>query len=452
MIPLEISQIRNLKDVLKVNFNKKVYIKSICIDSRKIKKGDLFVCIRGNTFDGHKFIKEALSKGAIGCVVDKRFFDKNFSILDFNFIVVRDTVNFLNEVASFIRSRLKATVIGITGSCGKTTTKDMLSSVLGRNYNVVCSPYSFNNFIGLPLTICEANLSTRYLIAECATNHPGEIGRLASVLRPHLSIITNIGESHLKFFKNKENVFKEKKAIISYTKRALLINGDDPFLRKIRIYKVPKITFGFSSSNDIFVEYLKRKGFSLIFKVNVEREKFKIRTPFYHHIYNCLAAISVGKYLNINNDLIKQGLEEFKFNNMRTQLIRKRGIIFINDAYNSNPLSLEQALKSLYALKARRKIIVLSDMLEQGANSIPSHKRIGRIVHLLGFDYLLCWGKYSYYIFNEFVKLNRYKKAFYFKDKFKLIKKLRRMLRKGDVVFLKGSRATYMEEILAHFN
>ncbi len=382
----------------------------ISIDSRTVKPGELFIPIKGPNFDGHDFIEEARKKGAL--------------VLN-----VKDGNKALQKLAKEQRTKFKIPIIGVTGSVGKTTTKDMLASILAQEKLTLKNEENYNNEIGVPLTLLKLNKKHKYAVIEMAMQGLGEIELLANIVRPNIAIITNIGEAHLEFLKNKKNVAKAKAEIFKYqTKKDFaIINADDEFfgnLSKAAKQKSKVVTFGIIKKADITPKDLKG---------------IKLPLPGQHNIYNALAAIAAAKLLGIKKKSIKKGLETFKASSKRMDIFdHPNGIRIINDTYNANPQSMEAALKVL-SIHQARKVAVLGDMFELGKKSIPAHKRIGKLARKLGVDEFITVGKLS-----KNMKANHH-----FKNNQAAIIGLKKLILKGDAILIKGSRGMKMEEIVA---
>ncbi len=446
MLKIKIFQIPQ-KFYKKSFIKKDFYIKGVSTDTRTMKKGEVFIALKGEKFDGHNFIKEALSKGAEAIVCEQDFYKRHQQICrSHNFLVCESTQKFLIDFANFLRKKQQEMkVMGITGSCGKTTTKEIIGNILSKKFNTIFSKDSYNNFIGVSLTIFRIESSTQFLVLEMGTNKKGEILKLSKIVEPHFSLITNIGPSHLESFRNIRNVYLEKIKILKFTKEKVFLNTDDRYLRKTS-YK-NKITFALKEKADFTASIKEKQDFWIRFYVPQLREEFKINSPFLHNVYNSLAGITVLINLGLEVSFIRKKLKDFVFPKMRTQIIKKRGLIIINDAYNSNPLSLDSALRDLGSFKdCKRKILILADMLELGRKTKFYHSLIGKRLLKYDFDYLFCFGLNARFVF-EVVKDNK-KNCEYFETKGQLLKRLKKITKKGDLLFLKGSRKMKLEEIL----
>lgn len=356
-------------------------IPGICIDSRTIKPGELFLAIKGSNFDGHSFINEAIKKGA-SCVVQESGSYKTTNSQGVSFIGVKDTIKALGAIARLRRNKIDIPIIAVTGSNGKTTAKEMIAWILSRRFRVLKNEGTKNNHIGLPLTLLDLDDSFDLAVLEIGTNHFGEVDYLSKICLPNIGIITNIGPSHLEYFGNLGGVFLEKYALIKNLKSPSIgiLNADDNLLIKQIVRKDKKsfiLSFGIKKAADV------RAGAVKIYDEKIEflvkNFKFTINTPGSFNVYNSLAAIAVARIFGIDYADIAAGLSTFKFLKGRLNMISSNRIQFIDDTYNSNPFSLKCALDALADFKAKgRKIFVMGDMLELGKRSKLFHLQAGR--------------------------------------------------------------------------
>jgi UDP-N-acetylmuramoyl-tripeptide--D-alanyl-D-alanine ligase len=381
--------------------------KQVSIDSRTIKPGELFIPLKGPNFDGRKFISEAIKKGA--------------SVLD-----VKDGLEALQTLATHHRNKFNIPVIGVTGSVGKTTTKDMIASILSCEMTVLKNEENYNNEIGVPLTLLKLTKKHKAAVIEMGMQKLGEIAELAGIARPNIAVITNIGEAHLEHLKTKKNVAKAKAEIFKYLgkKDWAVINQDDEFFEHLKNlatrYSLLVTTFGILEKADITPK---------------ELEGIELPIPGEHNIYNALAAIAVVKILKIKKESIKKGLEIFHPSSKRMEVINlKDKTKIINDTYNANPQSMRAALGTIAGMPGR-KIAVLGDMLELGAASRRAHQKIFRLAKELKIDYVFTFGT----LWPGSAKPE--------KDKKKLIKYLKKFIRPHDIILVKGSRGMKMEEV-----
>jgi len=426
-------------------------IKGFSIDSRTLSKGDLFIAVKGNRFDGHNFISEAVKKGAAGAVISV---DSLRSIARSPLVIqVKDTVKALGDIAHYKRMRSESTVIAITGSNGKTTTKDMAASILKTNFKVLKTRGTENNNIGLPLALLKQE-DERFCVLEMGTNHFGEIDHLSRVAAPEVAVITNIGPCHLEGLGDIEGVFKAKTELLKYMDKdkTLIINGDDPYLAKISKASSRIVRFGLDEHNDIRATSVKfKKGLSS-FSVNGKYE-VQLNVLGRHNIYNALAAISVAELFGISKKAIQASLRGFKVPYSRLVFREVNGIKLIDDAYNSNPTSLRSAAEVLANYKVSgRKILVCGDMLELGKMSQYFHEAIADMVKVFGIDILITVGKHSYKTYLAAKNIGMKKDTlWHFEKSNKAGELLKEITGKGDMVLVKGSRGMMMEDVIKCF-
>ncbi|MDD4179854.1 MAG: UDP-N-acetylmuramoyl-tripeptide--D-alanyl-D-alanine ligase [Candidatus Margulisbacteria bacterium] len=406
-----------IKEIMKVIAGARVMgqgsrrIRQISIDSRTVKPGELFIPIKGPKFDGRKFIPAALKKGAL--------------ILD-----VKDGLKALQALAAYHRSKFKIPVIGVTGSVGKTTTKDMIASVLSQALPTLKNEENYNNEVGVPLTLLKLTKKHKAVVIEMAMQGLGEIELLAKIVRPTIAVVTNIGESHLEFLKTTKNIAKAKSEIFQYLRKGdyAVINQDDEYFEhlnsKVKSQKSKIMTFGIIEKADITPKELKG---------------IELPIPGEHNIYNALAAVAVAKILKLKKEQIKRGLEKFKPSSKRMEVInRKDRVKIINDTYNASPQSMRAALRLMEAIGCDncRKIAVLGDMLELGKTAKAAHQKIVRLAKELKVDKVFAFGQ----LWPKNITAEKSKKV--------LIKKLKKFIRPRDIILVKGSRGMRMEEVV----
>jgi len=432
-------------------FSTEEFITGVSTDSKKISPGDLFFAIEGPKFDGHDFVCEALEAGAAGAVISREIPDKacgrNKVIFE-----VKDTVTALGDLARHYRRGLATTVIAITGSNGKTTTKEMVYHLLKDEKVAVKAEKSFNNYIGVPLTIFRIEPSHDYAVIEMGVNRPGEIGRLADIASADIGIITNISETHLEGLVNVLGVALEKAQLLDCLgeKGTGILNKDDPWCQKVAARCAGKIIwFGLAGEADVFATRIRQKKNSLTFMLN---DNFEIEVPVIgrYNVYNALAAIAVAKREGLQQEEIAKRLKTFTPPEMRMQRLSFKGAQIINDAYNANPKNMECALWELSQMKAAgRKIFVCGDMLELGQFSRDLHRQLGQRIAGAGVEVLFTVGTESK---EAALSANKsgisFSNIFSFENSKEAAEKLRSFLREGDLVLLKGSRMMRLEEIV----
>ncbi len=426
-------------------------IKGIAIDSRLIKPGEAFIAIKGDKFDGHKFIDEAIKKGARVVISQTRGREIPEAV---GFIKVKDTTQALGDIAKFYREKFSLPVICVTGSNGKTTTKDMIAWILAKKFKVLKNIGTQNNHIGLPMTLLKLDSSYKAVVLEAGTNHPGEIEYLTRIAQPTIGIITTIGPSHLEHLKSVANIFKEKVSLLKYLKRPYfaILNADDSLLKKVVLRKSKKsfiFSFGIKQKADVAASNVKIINGGINFIVN-DKYSFRLRTLGRHNISNSLAAIFTSRILGIDYKDISRRLKSFDFPQGRLKVLEMDKIKFIDDTYNSNPLSLKHALDVLADLETKgRKIFVMGDMLELGLQAELFHHQAGEILADIC-DTLVTVGKLSGLAAKSakslgFNAANIFNCADALQAREILFKHI--APKAGDIVLVKGSRSMKMEGV-----
>ena len=439
-------------------------ISRISIDSRTLIPGDLFFAIVGSNFDGHDFIIEAFGKGAVGAVVCKdastlqqnEQIDKNKIIIE-----VKNTIFALQDWSKHYKDKFNTVNICVTGSNGKTTTKEIIAHILSQKFPLLKTSGNYNNEIGIPLTLLQLNKSHKLLVAEMGMRGLGEINALTNFITPDLAVVTNIGEAHIGLLGSKDNIFKAKSELLQSLEKdgIAIINRDDPYFSKtLEIVKNKKVyTFGVENMSDIMacnVRLVSNKGmrFTLVIQNDIRKEIYFPLLGRYN-IYNALAATAVAFALGTELDLIERGLSSFKQLDLHMQLSNfYQGIKILNDSYNASPLSVKSALETLIEVAQNsRKIAILGDMLELGEKSDFYHQEIGEKVAKLSIDILITVGSGGKIIAQSSKEKGMTEErvfSFEKNEKINLAKKLLSLTKPGDFILLKGSREMKMEEIL----
>jgi len=439
-------------------------IKGISIDSRTIIPGDLFFAIIGPNFDGHDFVIEAFKKGAIGIVgcegvsnlLQNEKVDKNKIIIE-----VEDTLSALQNWAKYCKDKFNTFNICVTGSNGKTTTKEIIAHILSQKHPLLKTSGNYNNEIGIPLTLLQLNESHKLVVVEMGMRGLGEITALTDLITPDLAVITNIGEAHIGLLGSKDNIFKAKSELLqSLNKEGIaILNRDDPYFFKVsEIVRDKKLySFGIENESDIMACNIRMVGDKgMRFTLEVQNGKSReIYFPLLgrHNIYNALAAAAVAFALGIELDLIERGLSSFKPLDLHMQLSNFfNGIKILNDSYNASPLSVKSALETLAEVgQKNRKIAILGDMLELGEKADFYHQEIGKETAKLSIDLLITVGRGGKIIARSSKEEGmEEERVFSFEknEKLNLAKKLLSLIKSGDFILLKGSREMKMEEIL----
>ncbi len=439
---------------------------NISIDSRTIKKGEVFFALRGEKYDGHKFIKEALSKGASAIILEKSFYQTHKSIHSLSekniipIILVDNTLSALQLWAHHYQSIYKPFTICITGSNGKTTTKEMVVHLLNSKYNVLKSWGNYNNEIGVPLTLLELSPQHDVLVLEMAARKSGEIRELTEIAKPDIAIITNVCEAHIGLFKTRENIAHEKSEIISALKDkgTAILNRDDLYFDYFKNFLTEHnylLSYGFHAEAQLKAENIwQERDKGIHFDILFEGEKYPIFLPLLgrFNVHNFLAAFATGIKMHIPVEEMIDNISNFCLPEMRMEyLFLDRGIKLIQDCYNSNPTAVKEALKSIADIPGDSfKVAVLGDMLELGEQTNEYHLEIGKITAKLSFDILVGFGDCAKYIAQGALEQGMDKEKVYSfnrTEKDNIVNMIKKELPDNSIVFLKGSRGMQMEEI-----
>ena len=413
-------------------------------DTRKIKKGELFLAIKGDRFDGHSFILDAVSKGAGGVLVQEGgITNANFKLPDVSFISVSDSIKALGDIGNFHRSRFSIPIIGITGSNGKTTAKEMVFAILSKKFNALKNFGTENNNIGVPLTLLRLNSEHNIAVLEMGTNHLGEIRRLSEIARPTVTIITNVGPSHLEYLEDMETVLKAKVEILEYMDPGgkLILNADDEYLRTIKT-NLKTVWFGFDKQADFYADKINLEPDGINFRLNGKWD-ISLGVLGRHNVSNALSAIACAWDFGISIEEIRDALKEFRVPNMRMEVKRFGDIKIINDTYNANPQSMKQAIEALRDMATEgRKILIAGDMLELGTFSGRFHHLVGKQAAESGFDLIVAVGKLAEHVGKGAQEAGmserKIKLCVLMKD---ARAKVATLIKKGDTILVKGSRA-----------
>ncbi|NLY42439.1 MAG: UDP-N-acetylmuramoyl-tripeptide--D-alanyl-D-alanine ligase [Clostridiaceae bacterium] len=433
-----------------------IEITDICTDSRKAGKGVLFVPLKGERYDGHDFIVNALQAGAAAFITER---DMEIPMEGACEIKVKDTLAALHDMARYYRSKFKIPFIAVTGSVGKTTTKEMVSSVMEQKFNVLKTQGNFNNEIGLPLTVFRLNSYHDIAVTEMGMSGFGEIKKLVSIVNPQVAIITNIGSAHIEKLGSQENILKAKMEVFyKFTAdNTAILNGDDPLLYNLK-GKLPFKTVFYGIDNnecDIKAKNIISYGEEgSTFCVDIDGREYEVKVPLIgrHNIYNALASIAAGRVYNMEMNSIIKGIALSKPEKMRLDIFEAKGIKVINDCYNASPESMKAALSVLMQIQSRgRKIAILGDMLEMGHWAGQAHRKVGEEVQKCGIDYLFTVGYNGKDIAKGAIDAGMpVHKVFSFDSNDEAIQKIDEFLKQGDVVLVKASRGMRMESISEH--
>lgn len=455
-----------IKDILKCTNGKLIIgdtekeCKNYSKDTRTIKKGDTYIGIKGEKFDGSSFWKDALNNGAETVIINNIKLNEieEYEKQNKNIIQVEDTIKAIGEMASYKmkiqKEKYNLKVVGVTGSVGKTSTKDIIANVLSKKYKVLKTEGNNNNHIGLPLTILRLQ-DEEIAVIEMGMNHLREISYLTKIAKPDIAVITNIGTSHIGNLGSRENILKAKLEILEgMDKKKIVINNDNDLLNKWYLENKNNIeihTFGIKNESEFNAKNIKLKENSSEFICENKNEKINIEVPVggEHFILNALCGLTVGKLLNLNNEEIKNGIKDFKLTAKRMEINHlKNNITIINDSYNASYESMKASISNLKNMNGERKIAVLGDMFELGDFSEKLHKEVGTEIYKNKIDKLYLIGNYSKFIGEEAEK-EGYKKEniFYFENKDELFNNLKNNLKSGDVILIKASNGMKLFEI-----
>ncbi len=424
---------------------------AVTTDSRKIVPGCLFAAIKGERVDGHSFIPDVLKGGAL-CVLTEQ--DPPEGVKG-NYIRVKSTLEALGMLASYYLKALSIPVIGITGSVGKTSTKEMVAAVLSQKYRVLKTEGNFNNELGLPLTIFNLREEDEIAVLEMGINHFGEMHRLAAIAQPDTCLITNIQESHLEYLKDRDGVLRAKSEIFDFLRPDghVILNGDDDKLETISEVKgITPVFFGIENKkNTIYADHIEKKGLSGIFcRICTPQGDFKVTVPIpgVHMVRNALAGTAVGLLYGLTLQEIRAGIESLQPLSGRFHLIQTDKFLIIDDCYNANPASMRASLDVLKDASGRR-VAILGDMLELGKDEGKIHFEVGEYAGGLGLDLYLCIGTLGAQIGEGIRRADPTKEVVIFPDLTKALEELSGLVKKGDTVLVKASHRMRFDEIVS---
>lgn len=428
-------------------------------DTRTIKLGDTYIGIKGENFNGNLLWREAFENGAKIVILEECDYSKeDLQVFNNkNIILVKSTMQAILDLAEYKRKNMsnQFTLVGITGSVGKTSTKDIVANVVSQKFNTLKTQGNLNGEIGLPFTLFNLE-NQEAAVIELGMNQMGAISKLSKVAKPSIALITNIGTSHIGNLGSRENILKAKLEILDgMEQKILIINNDNDLLHKfylensdenIKIY-----TYGIENQSDIMAQNIMRTEEESKFICNIDGENVKIKVPVggIHFVYNALASIMVGKILGLNNTQIKHGIESFELTKKRMDITKlENGVTIINDSYNASLESMQASLKYLKDLKCERKIAVLGDMLELGKFAQELHQKVGKEVSENKIDILICSGEYSKYIIEEAKRSGmKEEQIYYFNTKDEIEQKIKNIWKSEDAILFKASNGMNFFEI-----
>ncbi len=455
---LRIADLLRIPHVRAVNLADDTPVASVVTDSRTAGHGDVFVAFRGTRVDAHDFVVDVCARGALCCVVEQRWYRRNAAAASgLPLLVVKDTMKAYGAIAREHRARFDVPVLAITGSNGKTSTKEMTAAVLRTKYRVLATEGNFNNHIGLPATLLRLAPEHQVVVTEMGTNQPGDIAYLCEIAHPTHGMITNIGRAHIEKLLSREGIAAEKKFLLSSLPAdgIALLNADEPLLRSALPRRVRRIRYGTRKDCDVRIAdvTLDRSGRA---QVRIEAPEFaarpitlRLQAVGRHAAYNAAAALAAGFAFGCGVQKMKAALEAVESYDKRLQIRSVRDIAVINDTYNANPDSVLAAIDLLQQLTIEgERCVVLGDMLELGKAAKAEHEALGASLAASGIPYVLTYGRQARAI-NRAVR-GVAKVAMHFTDKEALCATLDALLAPGDAVLIKGSRGMQMDDIAAH--
>lgn len=422
---------------------------NVVIDSRLATENSIFIATKGERVDGITFVKSVFEKGALAAIVEK--------IPDGEYgpcILVEDSFKALRDIAEYYRSNLSVKVVGITGSVGKTSTKEFIAGVLAEKFDVLKTEGNFNNEVGVPLTILKIRDNHEIAVVEMGINHFGEMTRLSKIAKPDFVVITNIGECHLEFLGDRDGVLKAKTEIFTYMNKNghVVVNGDDDKLNTLSLVngnKVIKIGIENSDVDYVASDIVNNGLLGSEFSIKSERinANMSVPLPGKHMIYNALCAAAVADFMDEKTDSIKEGLQKLKSVGGRSNIIKTKDYILVDDCYNANPSSVKSAINMICEEKAP-KTVILGDMFELGENEALLHARVGEYAASKDIDRIICIGSLSENTYNAAKKSNE--NSYWFADTDSAMAEIFDILKKGDVVLIKASHGMAFNKIVEY--
>lgn len=427
----------------------------VVIDSRKIEENGIFIATKGERVDGHAFISQVAEKGALGVVCEKAPEDS-----DIPYILVQDSFQALKEIAEFYRQQLSIPVVGITGSVGKTSTKEMIAGVLSQGFSVLKTEGNFNNEVGLPLTVLRIRKEHQVAVLEMGISDFGEMHRLSRIAKPDICVMTNIGQCHLENLGTREGILKAKSEIFDFMNPEghIFVNGDDDMLIKVKAEgKDTPVCFGMDPKNEVYASDVMNKGLLGSWAViHMGREVFPVEIPLPggHMVYNALAAAAVGKCLGLSKEQIQKGIAGVEAVGGRSHVISLTDYTVIDDCYNANPVSMKAAI-DLLTMALGRKVAVLGDMFELGEKECELHGEVGAYAIEKEIDVLICVGTLSKHMYEKAratggadLMAAEKREIYYFETRDEMLEKLKNILKPGDSILVKASHGMYFEQVV----
>ncbi|GAB6158874.1 UDP-N-acetylmuramoyl-tripeptide--D-alanyl-D-alanine ligase [Desulfotomaculum varum] len=450
MLPYSVDEIARVTEGVILQGDPAAPVNGVCTDSRQVRQGEIFVALPGQQVDGHDFAAQAVAGGAAALLVSRQV----AVAAAVPVVLVKDTLQALQRLAADNRARLTAPVVAVTGSNGKTTTKDMIASVLQTRYNTLKTQGNYNNELGLPLTLLNLTEQHQAAVVEMGMRGPGEIDFLAKLAKPNGAVITNIGEAHLERLGSVKNIALAKTEVLEHIEPGgfAVLNGDSPWLRELAGRCRGKVWFySLTDRGDIQGYDIKPDGPGVKYQVIYPggRGEICLPVPGSHNVLNSLAAVGVGLLLGLTFADIARGLQQVELTKMRLEIIKCQDITIINDTYNANPASVKAALKVLQETATGRKIAVLGNMYELGDLSRPGHREVGEAAAGVPVDYLVTVGQLARWVAEGGQQAGLAPACIrQCEDNQQAISILKNILQTGDTILIKGSRGMRMEQIV----
>ncbi len=419
----------------------------VVIDSRKMAEGGVFIATKGERVDGHDFIPQMREKGALAVVCEREPVGCQVP-----YILVQDSFRALKDIAEFYRSQLNIPVVGITGSVGKTSTKEMIASVLSEKFCVLKTEGNFNNEVGLPLTVLQIRQEHQAAVLEMGISNFGEMHRLSRIGKPDICVITNIGQCHLENLGTREGILKAKTEIFDFMNPDgyVFVNGDDDMLVRVQAAGDHEVVhFGLGLENQVFASNVMNRGLfgsEAVIHMGLSVFPVKIPLPGGHMVYNALAAAAVGRCMGLSREQIKSGISKVQAVGGRSHVIELPSYTLIDDCYNANPVSMKAAI-DLLAMALGRKVAILGDMFELGEREKEMHGEVGSYAAGKDIDILVCVGRLSRCMYECALK-GKKKKAYYFETREELLENLKGILQRGDNILVKASHGMKFDKIV----
>lgn len=447
---LELSEIVKATNGKLLNSNGQ-NIEQVTTDSRQTMHQGLFIPLKGDRFDGHDFISSVYDKGAVATLtMEEAIKDGRLST-----ILVKDTRRALLDLAKYYRQKFVIPLIGITGSVGKTSTKEMIAAILSGKWEVHKTAGNFNNEIGLPLTLLELTPKDEVAVIEMGMNHFGEIHNLTTTALPTVAVITNIGTAHIENLGSREGILKAKLEIIDgmSPEGLLILNGDNDLLKTVSNLPVKCVTYGLEETNDYYATNIQTQDMSTVAEITTPKEHYMITIPALgeHMVYNTLAGIAVAEHYGYTKEEIQKGLATYQPAKMRMHITEFKEMTIIDDTYNASPDAMKAALKVLMSVnKQGRKIAVLGDMFELGDYAPKLHEEVGAFANEIGIDVLIGVGTLAKHFVEGYCKIGD-KAHFYFGTKDQFIDAIPTLFKANDSILFKASRGMHFETLIERF-